>query len=67
MNTQVTSASKLKNGADLIEQRGDVVLAKFRVGKCSSFATWKMDTEGNCYWGHYFDDIKAAVADFNQR
>lgn len=55
---------KLKNGATLIEQRGDVVLAKFR----GEYVTWKIDAMGGCYWGHYHgQDITKAVAEFNER
>jgi hypothetical protein len=56
---------KLNNGAVVIEQKGDVVLARWdRDGK---YVTWKVDNEGNAYWGHYFTALSDAVADFNKR
>lgn len=54
----------LKNGATVIERRGDVVLAKFR----DEYVTWKTDDAGNAYWGHYHqDDLESAVAEFTKR
>lgn len=55
----------LKNGTTLIERRGDVVLAK--TDGAQPYATWKIDGDGNTYWGHYFDDLIEAVDDFVRR
>lgn len=31
------------------------------------FATWYMDEKGITYSGHYYDDLKGALADFEAR
>ena len=54
----------LKNGATIIQQSGDTVLAKW---KKKEYVTWKIDSEGNCYWGHYTNDILEAIKDFQER
>jgi hypothetical protein len=55
----------LQNGATLIAQIDSTVLAKLN----GQFVTWKIDSEGNCYWGHYFTarELAAAINDFNLR
>ena len=54
----------LRNGATIIEQRGDVVLAKWR----GEYVTWVVDGEGNAHWGHYhMQDIVSAAEEFNER
>ena len=54
----------LKNGATVITEKHNVVLADFN----GQFVTWNIDSEGNCYWGHYFgDDFDAASKDFAER
>lgn len=55
---------QLKNGAMVTMRRGDIVLAYWR----DEFVTWKTDSDGNAYWGHYFgDNWKRAIADFAKR
>jgi len=61
----LNSNGTLKNGATLIEQRGDIVLAK--TDGYHPYVTWTMDRDGNCYWGHYHATIGEAVAEFNER
>lgn len=65
------AGAKLKNGATVIayreKEKGDrVVLA---MHEDAPYVTWRMDTEGNTFWGHYFtqDGLAHAVADFNER
>jgi len=41
-----------------------VVVAKWNDDK---FVTWEMDADDNCYWGHYFQDRKAAFIDVAKR
>lgn len=58
----------LANGAQVIALAGDVVLAMREGGSTSvEYVTWRIDAGGACYWGHYFNDIAAAAADFNER
>jgi hypothetical protein len=55
----------LPNGARVVEARGDVVLA--HCGGYHPYVTWQVDQCGNAFWGHYFEDISTAVADYNER
>ncbi len=56
---------KMKNGAIVIDYDAPstVVVASFN----GQFVTWKCDDDGNAYWGHYFDNVCNAVADFQKR
>lgn len=54
---------KLNNGATVIGQLGDVVIAQW--GK--EFVTWRIDNEGNAYCGHYFRNEDEAKQDFLRR
>lgn len=58
-----TTCEELKNGAKVLERKGDVVLASW--GK--EYVTWRVDAELNAYWGHYFREYKDALADFRKR
>lgn len=58
------SNTTLKNGATVIDQRNDVVLAKWQDDQ---YVTWRVDADLNAYWGHYFDNIEDATADFAKR
>jgi hypothetical protein len=31
------------------------------------FATWRVDAEGNCYWGHYTSDAMESATDYCER
>ena len=54
----------LNNGATEIERSGNTVLAKWGKG----YVTWKIDSDGNCYWGHYFEeDFESAAEDYQAR
>lgn len=61
----------LKNGATeiaRIEINGKiVVMAKRDDSSYEPFATWRMDEEGNTYWGHYFKTHNEAVTDMLAR
>ena len=54
---------KLKNGASVIIQRHNHVIARWN----GQFVFWTVDTDGNAYWGHYFDTAEAAIDYFIQR
>ena len=58
----------LKNGAEILEQQNNVVLAKTD----RDFVTWQITDSGDCYWGHYYprsneNALVDAVEDFHQR
>ena len=57
---------KLKNGAEVLlhNKLHGVVLAKWH---SDPYVTWKMDREGNTYWGHYFDNYSDAFQDYLRR
>lgn len=62
----------LKNGATvemLIETDTDERYVLANTGGYQPYVTWAMDSEGNCYWGHYFakDQFDEAKADLVQR
>lgn len=62
----------LKNGATVmtIDSTKRLVLAETD----RDYVTWRMDQEGNCFWGHYFprrgddnDALTDAISDYNKR
>lgn len=58
------SMKTLKNGATVIEQVGDTVLAKID----GNYVTWKVDDDGNTHGGRYFGgDLMEAVKDLQGR
>jgi hypothetical protein len=62
MTYQVDSI--MNNGARVIAIHDDIVLASFR----GEYVTWKLDSEGNAYFGHYYQDsLVKAVEDFAER
>lgn len=62
----MTPGSKLKNGATLLERRGDCVLAMY-TGHHHPFVTWRIDQDGNTFLGHYFQSLEQAAANFAVR
>ena len=62
---------KLNNGATVIESHHSekynrtTVIAKWHGDH--PFVTWRTDSDGNAYLGHYFETLAAAVADFQER
>lgn len=60
----------LKNGSVLLAIKkilgGIIVLAKWE-GHYHPYVTWRMDDEGNTYWGHYFAEYREAKNDFDKR
>jgi hypothetical protein len=60
----------IKNGATILAIHAIAdritVLCRFRGDR--EFVTWRLDTEGNAFWGHYCGtDRAAAEADFSER
>ena len=58
-----------KNGAKLIaaskiSQTEYVVLCRYHDYE---WVTWRMDLNGECYWGHYFHDLHDAVTNAFER
>lgn len=60
---------KLPEGAEILKQTGDVVLAKWYKGGQNEFVTWLLQAPdlGGVTLGHYFIDLGAAMDDFNER
>jgi hypothetical protein len=62
----------LKNGATVIQEKTTsdknvaLVLA-FITNASYAYVTWKLDKDGNVYWGHYFRSLEEAQSDFNER
>ena len=59
----------LKNGATEIARISingmTAVMAK--TDSVQPFVTWRVDDDGDCYWGHYFDTHDEAAADMINR
>jgi hypothetical protein len=55
----------LNNGAEVLEKHPETetILARFR----DEFVTWKYNSDGEVYWGHYFKSIIPAVYDYQKR
>lgn len=47
--------------------RGTCWVVLCRVEGATPFVTWRVDSQGGCYWGHYHRSLPAAVADFTSR
>ncbi len=43
-----------------------VVLVHMPTEVCQ-FATYRVDSDGACYWGHYTQSLDEALADYNER
>jgi len=55
---------KLANGAIILKQEKDVVLALYK----GEFVTWRIDEKGNAFWGAYWGrNLEAALANFKGR
>lgn len=61
----------LRNGATVIasrEKAGEtIVLAHWGRGAHYEYVTWKLDVDGNAYYGHYHSYITSAATDFDAR
>jgi len=57
---------KLSNGAVVLDQREDVVLAIW-VGRAMPFVTWRIDENGGCFWGEYHTTLEAAWTEYQER
>jgi hypothetical protein len=68
---KVNAPKVLPNGAKVLDYKiyanGNIVaLCEFGVGY-HPFVTWRLDEEGNAFWGHYFDNAEEAYRDFEER
>ena len=63
------AGDKLKNGAVILEHDPATgsVLASWDKGNRTEYVTWRVDDDGNAYWGHYFDSVTDAADDFKKR
>jgi hypothetical protein len=64
--------AKLRNGAVILAYRAvdnkRVVAARWNDERTQCpFITWRVDDDGNAFWGHYFDTKNQAMVDFNER
>lgn len=65
---------KLRNGAKIVGYLAHADTNK-RVVFCEwpendsvlKYVTWRVDEEGNAFWGHYFSDRELAKTDFVER
>jgi len=44
-----------------------IVLCYLPDNTYTPFASWRVDSEGNCYWGHYASNAQDASEDFVHR
>jgi len=44
-----------------------VVLCRLPDNRPTPFATWRVDSQGYCHWGHYARTLEEAKADFLAR
>lgn len=62
---------KLRNGATLIEERttpyGESVVLGYWEGHVAPWVTWRMDREGNTFWGSYHRTREAAAENLAKR
>lgn len=76
--TETTTNISMGEFIALMESRGRTVLGAYDIPEgyivlCISstsvqpYVTWAADTEGNTFWGHYFDVRAEAEADFAKR
>ena len=57
----------LNNGAIVLCQKRDIVLAHWKKGDNLEFVTWCVDNNGNAFWGCYFDELHKAILAFKKR
>ena len=65
-------ADKLPKGARILGQLENEKGERFVLADCGpeaaqQFATWQRDDDGATFWGHYFSDRRAALADLIER
>jgi hypothetical protein len=64
----LSTVATLPNGATIMERnvsRGVVLCRRDTVHQ--PFVTWRVDGDGNAFWGHYFDDETEARQDYFMR
>jgi hypothetical protein len=63
----IKNGDTLKNGWTVIATGNRTVLAMMPGKRYGGYATWFVDDREDTYWGHYFDEINEAAADFEDR
>ena len=62
---------KLRNGALKVDERrtirGETIVLAYREGGHCPWITWRMDGEGNTFWGCYFQTLAEAVKSLERR
>lgn len=58
----------LRNGARVLRfnESAGLVLAEWP-GRWTPFVTWRVDADGNAYWGNYHRELRDAETDFAKR
>jgi hypothetical protein len=63
--------NQVKNGAFILMDRriddGHIVLCYKDDDELTPFVTWVTDNDYNCFLGHYFHKLDAAMDDYNCR
>ena len=67
----------LENEVKFEENCGFKIISSFRIdndtrlvlcynknNQCTPFVYWHCNNEGNCFWGHYFENYKSAYDDY---
>jgi hypothetical protein len=71
MTTTPIMNQTLKNGARVLRVRRTddrcVILAHRPTETYHPFVTWRVDRNGDCFWGHYYATRDFAEADFATR
>jgi hypothetical protein len=73
-NLPIKPGQILPNGAKVLfvkateDPNAFVVMCHKAIDDAYEYVTWKCDSSGNCYWGHYFrEDKTAAMTNFKNR
>ncbi len=65
-----TVATRLANGARLVGMLENTHGERFVMAETDGaqpWVTWQMNEDGATFWGHYFSDRRAALADLIER
>lgn len=77
----ITLANSLPNGAQILERRLSAINNNTYVVLCCwkrvygnvgqnaghEYVTWRVDSQGNAFWGHYFRSFEMAAKDYSSR
>jgi hypothetical protein len=49
------------------DEGAEIILADTGPDEYQRWVTWVMDTEGHCFWGHYYEELPDATRDYEAR